>query len=407
MSVSPHKISLFIKERRFWAESLQEIKQHSERFLVINLVGTTIVTIAISSFSTIMAISFSHYGILPEKQMVPFIVSVASVVILLVGEIAPKILWVRFTDVVALKVAPIYRTLLFVFRPINFLIEFFIRFINLFTGKKTELHSHTISSEELEAFIDLSRDKWAVEDHEHRKIKGILELSETEAASVMTPRVNIESISANMTVWEAIEVFLTSTHSRLPVYTTTIDAIESVVTLREMFLFKKEGKEREKLKDLPLEKIIKVPLTKPIDALFEIFQRSRKHIALVIDEYGGVAGLVTMEDIIEEVFGDIQDEKDQEKECIRKYSDGSLYVQWRVLINEILEIFHIHTLWEIGLPDSLDGESVSYMIITLLERFPNPKETITLGNGKIFLSLQVIHVTDGKIEDIIIRKIVH
>lgn len=134
MSVSEHKLDVFLKERRFGAKALRNIKKNSERLLIVNLVGTTIVTIAISSFSTVMAIAVAENSGLPENQAVSIAVFVASAIILFVGEISPKILGVRFTDSVALKVAPLYEVLLWIFRPLNFVIEFFVKFLNFISG---------------------------------------------------------------------------------------------------------------------------------------------------------------------------------------------------------------------------------------------------------------------------------
>ncbi len=142
----------------------------------------------------------------------------------------------------------------------------------------------------------------------------------------MTPRVHVEFIACDTTVNEALDIFLSSSHSRLPVYRETTDNIDHVVTLREVLEWHKAGLGDALLCSLELEKIIKVPVTKPIDSVFEVFQRSHKHIALVIDEHGGVAGVITMEDIVEEVFGDIKDEKDREAEYMKKLSDGTMLV---------------------------------------------------------------------------------
>ncbi len=143
-----------------------------------------------------------------------------------------------------------------------------------------------ITTEELEAFLDISHEQGAVETHEHRKIKNILDLSETEASSVMTPRVSVDFISEDTTVNELCTFFLTSTHSRIPVFAETPDNIDYVVTLRDAFEWKEQGMGDKKLKELDLDKIIKVPATQPIDRIFTIFQKSHKHIALVIDEHG-------------------------------------------------------------------------------------------------------------------------
>lgn len=166
-----------------------------------------------------------------------------------------------------------------------------------------------------------------VESGEHKKIKNILDLSETEASSVMTPRVSVDFVPDTMTVNELCTFFLTSTHTRIPVYAETPDDVDYVVNLRGTFNWKEAGMGDKTLKELDLEKIIKVPSTQPIDRIFTIFQKSHKHIALVLDEHGGVDGVITLEDIIEEVFGDIKDEKDREEEYIRKTSNGAIIVQ--------------------------------------------------------------------------------
>jgi putative hemolysin len=302
MSVSAHKLESFKKLARPGSKSLRKILKDPERLLIVNLIGTTIVTIAISSLSTVVAIEMASSLGLSGEQAVAAVIFVASAVILLFGEIAPKIIGVRYADSVALAVAPMYRFLMFVCTPLNFLIHFFVRFIGFLTGGKVDIHSKKMSQEELEAFIDLSHASGAVESHEHKKIKGVLDLAETEAGSVMTPRVKVDFVSMEATVDETIDILLESSHTRLPISGENTDDVDYVVTLREVLAWKKEGLGSKKLSELDLEKIIKVPLTKPLDQIFETFQKSRKHIALVMDEYGGVAGVITLEDIVEEVF---------------------------------------------------------------------------------------------------------
>lgn len=157
-----------------------------------------------------------------------------------------------------------------------------------------------------------------MEADERRQIKNLLSLGETTADSVMTPRVNVEFISLHDTIDEVCEFLMESSHSRVPVCGETTDDVDYVITFREAFKLQKEGHGKAKLKSLALEKIMKVPLTQPLDDLFEKFQKSRRHIALVLDEHGGTAGVVTMEDVLEEVFGDIKDEKDKEEIYMRR-----------------------------------------------------------------------------------------
>jgi len=160
----------------------------------------------------------------------------------------------------------------------------------------------------------------------------------------------------------------------------------------------------KKLKDLDLEKIIKVPATQPIDRIFTIFQKSHKHIALVLDEHGWVDGVITLEDIIEEVFGDIKDEKDREEEYIRKTSNGAIVVKGSVLVEDVLEEFNLSSTW-VNIDEDYVGETMSYLILSILERFPKNGELITLTWSKIQLLLTVEEIEDGKIETVRVEKI--
>lgn len=142
-----------------------------------------------------------------------------------------------------------------------------------------------------------------------------------------------------------------------------------------------------------------MPLTKPLDQIFETFQKARKHIALVMDEYGGVAGIVTLEDIVEEVFGDIKDEKDREEVYIRRRGDGSLHVKGNVDLEDALEHFDKVDLERYGI-EQYEGQTVSYLIIALLESFPDNGEKIVVGTKDDGYEFTVEKVDDNAIEDI-------
>jgi len=144
------------------------------------------------------------------------------------------------------------------------------------------------------------------------------------AESVMTPRVNVEFVSREKTIDEVCEMMMDASHSRFPVSGESTDDVEFVITFREAFKLQRDGFGGTRIVDLSLDKIMKIPLTQPLDDLFEKFQKSRRHIALVLDEHGGTAGIITMEDVLEEVFGDIKDEKDNEDIYMRKRSDTKI-----------------------------------------------------------------------------------
>lgn len=257
-----------------------------------------------------------------------------------------------------------------------------------------------ISYAEVEAFIDMSHEEGEVEADERRQIKNLLSLSDIDAESVMTPRVNVEFLSLSMTVDEACDFLMRSSHSRIPVYGENSDDVEYVITFREAFKLQREGHGKARLADLELEKIMKIPVTQALDDLFEKFQKSRRHIALVLDEHGGTAWVVTMEDVLEEVFGDIKDEKDKEEIYMKKRGDGKIEAVGTVLIDDILEEYNLSPE-DIGLSDEYMGEPISYVIIAETEEFPRVGTEIEFHSVDKWLTLRVLSVDDtviGKVE---------
>lgn len=339
MTISKHTIVGFLKEKRTGAKSLKRIKEKSDQLLIVILIGNNLVNVGASALATVSAINIAESLSLPGEYGIGIATGAVTLILLLFGEITPKSLASKYSGEVSLLVAPFYELLMKVLFPLTVIIEWFVRGIKKVF--RTNDITTSITAEELEAFLDISYEHGAVETHEHRKIKSILDLGETEASSVMTPRVNVDFVSEQITVDELCTFFFTSSHTRIPVYAETPDNIDYVVNFREAFNWKNEGKGDIQLKNLDLEKIIKVPSTQPIDRILTIFQKSHKHIALVIDEHGGVDGVITLEDIIEEVFGDIKDEKDQEEEYIRKTSNGAIIVQGSVLVEDILEEYEL------------------------------------------------------------------
>jgi putative hemolysin len=241
MSVSQHKLDSWLKQKRFGAKTLARIKKDNERLLVTNLIGTLLVT----SAPTLVAEKYITPDVvrvfgLTENLATTIVYIGAFLVILLFGEIAAKIIGVRFADSVALKVAPIYQILMWIALPITWLTEFFMRALGWMLGGKIDFHGgEKVSEEEFDAFIDMSHVGGAVEADERRQIKNLLSLGETTADSVMTPRVNVEFLSLDMTIDAACTFLMSSSHSRVPVYGETTDDIDYVITFREAFKLQK------------------------------------------------------------------------------------------------------------------------------------------------------------------------
>ena len=279
--------------------------------------------------------------------------------------------------------------------PISFLLNLFVKGIARIFGANWLRNKMT--TEEVEAFIDMSHEGWAVEEDEKKQIKNLLGLSDMTAESVMTPRVNVEFAELDMTIDELCEMMMWASHSRFPISGDNTDDVEYIITFREAFQLQREGHGSVALHALDLDKIMKIPLTQPLDDLFEKFQKSRRHIALVLDEHGWTAGIVTMEDVLEEVFGDIKDETDKEDIYMRRRSETKIEAIGTVLIDDILEEFNVHPS-DIGLPEEYESEPISYIILSEKEEFPIVGSSIKFEHDNSQIVLTVLAMEDNVIE---------
>jgi len=389
MSLAEHKIDSLVKQKRFWAAALHTIKSKNDRLLITILIGNNLVNVYTAALATTLAISFGEQMWFAQSQAVWIATWLVTFFLLLFGEIIPKSFATKNAATISLFVAPVYKILMIVLHPVIIFIELLIR---MFT-KEGEVEK--MSDEEIESFIDMWKNTGWLEHHEHEKIKNILDFDNIEVEEIMTPRVKIEAISMDMTVQEAMNFYLAHTHSRIPVYSDTIDKIDHFVTSRDLVFAFKHGELDKKISELKLKTVLKIPLNQPINKVLETFQNAHKIMGIVLDEYGGVAGLVTMEDIIEEVFGDIRDETDKEVEEIQDIWSGKFIIESSVLIEEILSESDLN-LADIGHE---------------LERFPKSGEALEFEvlESELYqkISFRVLTIADGKmgkIEVVLVKK---
>jgi putative hemolysin len=369
-----------------------------DKLLITVMIGNNLVNVWASALWTIASISLAKSLSLPDEYGIFIATWAVTLILLLFWDITPKTIFARYSVPIALFVAPIYRVLIPLFAPLGFFLNLFVKFVAKIIGWGDE-YSTKITASEVEAFIDMSHEGGAVEEDEKKQIKNLLGLSDMTAESVMTPRVNVEFIDIDMAIDDVCAMMMSASHSRFPVAGDTTDDVEYVITFREAFKLQREWHGARKIWDLSLDKIMKIPLTQPLDDLFEKFQKSRRHIALVLDEHGGTAGIVTMEDVLEEVFGDIKDETDKEDIYMRKRGDNKIEAIGSVLIDDILEEFDIHAS-DINLREEYNGEPLSYIILSEEEEFPSVGTVVTFVWDTQLLTLRV-----GEIEDNVIGKV--
>jgi len=402
MSLADHKLESLLKQNRFGSKSLKKIKKNNDRLLITILIWNNLVNTFTAALATTIAISLakSWWLWITEATAIGLSTWAVTFLLLLFGEIIPKSIATKNASTISLLVAPIYKILMIVLYPVISFLEILIKIFSKWTK------AEKITEEEIESFMDIWKKAWALRHDEHEKIKSILDFADTDVEEIMTPRVKIEALSNNTTVAEAFNYFIVHTHSRIPIYNKVIDKITHFMTIRDILNVDKS----KKLKDLELTEVLRVPLNQHIDSLLKTFQKSRKHLAIIMDEYGWVAGLITLEDIMEEIFWEIRDETDREVDDIREIGNDSLIVESDVLFEEILNKLKVsyHNLWLSE--KEFSWETLSYMITEKLKRFPSNWEKVVFDicdleeQNFTKLEIKVLDVIDSKMWNIEIKK---
>ncbi len=372
MSTPNHKVESLIREWRFWSKVLRSIKQNSDRLLITILVWNNLVNTTMATLAASISIWIAETSWIEQSMAIWIATWLITFLILMFWEIIPKSFAVKNATFISLYSAHIYKFLIFMLYPLVIILETMVK---LFTWKNK---AHIITGEEIETFIDMWKDSGTLDEEEHEKLKNILDFSDTTVEEVMVPRVNMKAIDWESTVEEAFDYYIENSYSRIPIYTETIDKIDYFFTVRDLIKAKESWLLNTKVKDLEtIKQVIKVPLNQRVDSVLKIFQKSYKHMAIVIDEYGWVAWLVTLEDIIEEVFWEIRDETDRwEADEIKKIWNNTYLIDPSIVIDDILDEYNL-SFEDIWIEEmEFSGETVSYLITHTLEGFPNLWESI-------------------------------
>ncbi len=362
VSTSPAKARSFAQQKRRGGVSVNYLKNHPDRLLITILIGNNLVNILISVLSTVAFTAI--FG----NQILGILTGVLTLLVLIFGEIIPKSLAQRYSDKVSLISAPVIVVLAKVLLPIVWIFEQMLHKL----AQHTNHEEKTFSDEELLALAEIGEEEGGLESDERERIEGVLEFGETTAEEVMTPRPEMDILPNTTTLDEAVAFFLERTHSRIPVYENTIDKISSILTLKNVLKFEQNYPKNTALANLPTNPPLTVPTSMALEDVLKEMKWRKTHMAIVIDEHGGTAGLVTLEDMLEEVFGEIEDETDREEPNIKKLSDGSYLILGSTEIEEILEETGIE------IPGEDETTRLAKVLLDAIGRFPKRGESIAI-----------------------------
>ena len=305
------------------------IAEDYDKLLSTNLIGNNIVNISASTVGTVLFTKlFLDYGPLVSTV-------VLTVVILVFGEISPKSMAKENAEAFAMFAAPIMRVLMTVLAPVNYLFAQWKKLLSRIFRKSEE---EGITEEELITMVDQAENEGGLDQHEGQLIRSAIEFNDLEVEEILTPRVDIVAAEDTATMDEIAAIFAENGYSRLPIYHDTIDNIIGVIHEKDFHAARYHGQEDV---SAIVSNVLYTTGSTKISDLLRILQRAKAHMVIVVDEYGGTEGLCTLEDIVEELVGEIWDEHDEVIEEFKKQSDGSYLISCNANLTDLYDLVSI------------------------------------------------------------------
>jgi len=365
-SLAPHRVESLVEDDVPGAEAMAELKSDPHRLLVTILVGNNIVNIAMSSIATGL---FALY--LSQGAAVAAATFGITALVLLFGESAPKSYAVENTESWALRIARPLQIAELALLPLVVTFDYLTRVVNKVTGGRSAIETSYVTRDEIRDIIETGEREGVIEEDERELLHRVFRFNNTIAKEVMTPRLDMTAVSKDGSIEEALETAVQSSHARIPVYEGSLDNIIGVVHVRDLVRDLNYGENESE--DLTLESIIEptlhVPESKNVDELLAEMRQNRMHMVIVIDEFGTTEGLVTMEDLTEEIVGEILE--GEEEEPIDFLDEDTALVRGELNIEEVNEAL------DIDLPEGEEFETIAGFIFNRAGRLVEEGEVIS------------------------------
>lgn len=340
------------------------------RVLTTLLMGNNIVNVAASVLAT--AFLVDQFG--PQRGALYSIILMTAL-LLIIGEATPKTFAAKYADSVALWVARPVEWLNVVLYPLIRVLSAVSALLVRPLGGRVNLRSPLVTEEEIRLLVKMGEEEGVIEETERQMIHSIFEFGDTVAREIMVPRIDIVSVEDTASLDEILRVILAEGHTRIPVYHESVDHIVGVVHVKDLLSHLKAGRHTVPAKEVMRPPFF-VPEGKRLDELFREMRRKMIHMAIVVDEYGGTAGLVTVEDLLEEIVGPIHDEYDVEEKLVEIINERVARVDGRMNIEEVNDLLGL------ALPPG-EVDTVGGFVYTLLGHVPTQGETVTYDGVEI------------------------
>ena len=384
-----------IEEGNSAAEMIDRLVKNTTQLLateqlLLKLISFFIMALVILTYTSPLALAFA----VSDFGAVAIITIIAAVVILIFGELIPREIARNYADPLALwLVHPIYLTS-YLTAPLARIISRVGQVLTLGADANTDNYGvGVITEDDLRTYMDASEEGGALGEEEKEMIYSIFNLDDTSTREIMIPRIDMVAIDADAPVREALDTILEAGHSRLPVYVNSVDNVVGIIYAKDLLAHWRNGGEPRPVHGLERE-VYYVPEAKPVSELLRDMQAKKVQIAIVVDEYGGTAGLVTIEDIMEEIVGEIQDEYDSEEFFMERISQDEFIFSARMDLDDINDIMSTN------LPTD-ESDTLGGLIYTILGRVPEVGDSVEVDD----LYLTVLAVDGRRIKTVKIQRL--
>ncbi|MGD0339313.1 MAG: hemolysin family protein [Bacteroidota bacterium] len=373
------RIKELIEKGIHQAKRVEKLQSSPDTFIATTQIGMTVVGSLASALAGVTAVEYLKplIATIPmfagsaETISLVIVVLVLSFLMLVFGELVPKSIGLRYSDRVALIIAPpivlLSKLFHFLIRSLTFTSNLILKPLH----DKTSFSESRISEEEFKLILDEGRRTGIFDKTEHELISSIFEFTDTIAKEVMVPRPDVVAVDVDTKREDLIHIVTEQGYSRLPVYRNSLDNIIGVIYTKDLLTLL-EHRDLIILHDI-IRPVLFVPSTKKISHLLRELQSKKLHMAIVVDEFGTIDGIITMEDILEEIVGEIHDEYDEEVKEIEASADGSVVVDARISIDDFNKRFGIE------IPEDAEYESISGFLLKISGKIPEVNDEVRYG----------------------------
>lgn len=362
------------------AALVMKLSESYDSLLSTILIGNNIVNILSALLATVLFVK-----ILGDEAGTSVSTAVTTVIVLIFGEVSPKSIAKESPEKFAMFSAPLLRVLVFLLTPFNFLFKQWKKFLSLIIKSEED---GGITEEELLSIVEEAEEDGGINEQESMIIQNAIDFTEQEAIDVLTPRIDITGVSTTATKEEIAKIFTETAYSRLPMYEETLDHIIGIIYHKDFYNYVYNT-------DKDISEIVKpvifIPKSKKIGVLLKELQQKKSHIAVVLDEYGGTVGIITLEDILEELVGEIWDEHDEVSQDIEVKSEKECLVSGNANLEKVFEVLNLESDEE-----HIKALTVNGWLMDILGRVPKENDSITYKD----FTITVLEMDENRVEKV-------